>query len=116
MPSHDPINIRIQNLQAGEFKIRWDYKNLLSTDIRPTKFYIYDDINPSTYIGTVTYNKTFTRNSFITTEDYTDEQEVTFTVKSVNNSFIREPGISITSVADADGPYITIDSESIELI
>lgn len=116
IPTHNPLNIRIENLSAGEFKIRWDYKNLLATDIKPTKFYIYDDINPSQIIGTTTYNTTFTRFSFTTTESYSHDQEVTFTVKAVNGTFIREDGISIIGTADSEGPNITIDSESIELI
>lgn len=115
-PTHNPTNLRIENKAAGEFKIRWDYKNLLTTDIKPTKFYIYDDINPSTHIGETTYNSTFTRFSFTTTEGYSNEQEVEFTVKAVNSTFIREPGASIIGTADSVGPNITINSESIELI
>lgn len=112
-PSLDPTNIRIENREAGEFLILWDYIKLSAEETNPTVFYIYaDDLK----IGETSYNSVLSRFDFITSESYTHNQVIEFTVKSVNDTWIKEPGISISGTADSEGPSITITSESIQLI
>lgn len=113
MPSHNPTNIRIENKEAGEFLLLWDYIKLSAEEINPTVFYIYAD---DVYIGESSYSSVLSRFDFTTSESYSHNQEIEFTIKSVNDIYIKEPGISITGVADSEGPSITIDSESIELL
>jgi len=114
IPTQDPSNYRLSNKAGGEFKLDWEYYNLTSNDVKPTLFHIHDDVTGK--IAEVIYNSSFSHFSYTTDKDYSHNQVVTFKIKAVKGTKIKDNDTEISGTADTQGPDIIVSSENIELI